>query len=201
VIDRVRALNPEVVIRGNHDKVAAGIEDGDGFNTLAREAARWTFDTLTDDNRAYLAALPVGPKQIDEFFEICHGSPFDEDAYVFDALDAVQALRASDRPVCIFGHTHQPVVFTLTGNGLDILPPMARDDLLVELRAGTRYLINPGSVGQPRDGDARAAYAMLDTSRKEIVFRRVEYDVHVAQAKITAAGLPPGLAHRLALGR
>lgn len=201
VIDRIRALKPDVVIRGNHDKVAAGIDDGDGFNHLAREAARWTFDTLTDDNRTYLAALPPGPHLIDELFEICHGSPFDEDAYVFDALDAVQALRAAERPVCIFGHTHQPVVFTLTGNDLDILPPMARDDFSVELREGTRYLLNPGSVGQPRDGDARAAYAMLDTTRREIVFRRAAYDVALTQSKITAAGLPPGLANRLSMGR
>jgi diadenosine tetraphosphatase ApaH/serine/threonine PP2A family protein phosphatase len=120
---------------------------------------------------------------------------------VFDALDAVQALRASDRPVCIFGHTHQPVVFTLTGNGLDILPPMARDDLLVELRAGTRYLINPGSVGQPRDGDARAAYAIVDVKLKQVELLRLEYKIETAQAKVVDAGLPVVLAKRLAVGR
>ena len=201
VVDRIRALEPWLVIRGNHDKVASGIEDSEGFNQLARAAVLWTFESLTPSNRKYLAALPTGPIDVDDLVQVCHGAPFDEDAYVFDALDAVQALQATTRPVCVFGHTHQPIVFTLSSVGLDLLPPLGRDGQVLAFEPRMKYLINPGSVGQPPDGDPRAGFAVLDTSRLEITLRRIAYPVEVAQAKIAAAGLPPALANRLALGR
>src|SRR4029453_9804664 len=111
VIDRVRGLNPLSVIRGNHDKAACGLDDGSSFNQVARFAAGWTGDALTADNRQYLRDLPAGPVVIDERIEICHGAPFDEDHYIFDADDAVRALDAASHPLCLFGHTHLPVVF------------------------------------------------------------------------------------------
>ena len=112
VIDRVRELPIAGMIRGNHDKVASGVETVEGFNHLARRAIEWTAATLTADNRAWLAALQPGPVIVDALAEICHGTPFDEDVYVFDELDALRSLNAARRPLCLFGHTHVPAVFT-----------------------------------------------------------------------------------------
>ena len=199
VIDRIRALEPAAVIRGNHDKAACGLDDGENFNQIARFAATWTQQQLTADNREYLRALPQGPTVIDERLEICHGAPFDEDHYIFDAVDAQHALEAARRPVCLFGHTHLPVIFAATG--LQLAADIPDDELrTLELQDDTRYLINPGSVGQPRDGDARAAFAFYDP-RGTVDFRRVEYNVVSAQRQISAAGLPQSLANRLAIGR
>ena len=99
VVERVRALAPAAIVRGNHDKVACGLEQADGFNTVAKSAARWTLDVLTPEYRQWLAALPEGPIDVDDTVQICHGSPFDEDAYIFDELDAVHALKASVRAI------------------------------------------------------------------------------------------------------
>ena len=108
VIDRVTALNPVAIVRGNHDKVACGLEQAEGFNMVAKSAAVWTLETLTPAHREWLAALPEGPREVDDLIEICHGSPFDEDAYLFDELDALRALKVATRPLCFFGHTHFP---------------------------------------------------------------------------------------------
>jgi predicted phosphodiesterase len=129
VVDRIRALQPTAIIRGNHDKTACGLEDGSNFNHVARVAATWTYDTLTPDNRQYLRDLLAGPRSIDDVVAICHGAPFDEDHYIFDADDALRALEASERPVCLFGHTHLPVIFHVTNAILDqcrISRPAAR---------------------------------------------------------------------------
>ena len=157
VIDRIRAMNPTVIIRGNHDKASCGIEDGSNFNHVARVAAQWTGDMLTPENREYLRNLPAGPLSIDDRVEICHGSPYDEDYYIFDAEDARRALEAGDRQVCLFGHTHLPVVFRQSGASYDGFIPEGDADITLQLEAETRYIINQGSVGQPRDGDPRAA--------------------------------------------
>ena len=111
VIDRVRELEPHCTIRGNHDKVAAGLDDGESFNSVARSAVLWTYEALTPANREYLTKLPAGPQAVDDLLEICHGTPFDEDAYLFDDLDALRAFEAASRPVCLFGHTHVAVGF------------------------------------------------------------------------------------------
>jgi predicted phosphodiesterase len=201
VVDRVRALDPVAVIRGNHDKAACGLEDASNFNQVARTAAAWTFETLTDGNRQYLRDLPAGPMSIDDHVEICHGAPFDEDHYIFDGDDALRALEAGVRPVCLFGHTHLPVIFRRHGEVFDGFVPEEDDETRVPLAAGARYLINPGSVGQPRDGDPRAAYAIYESDDPALVLYRVEYSVEEAQRRIRAAGLPPSLANRLAIGR
>jgi diadenosine tetraphosphatase ApaH/serine/threonine PP2A family protein phosphatase len=202
VVDRVRALAPDAIIRGNHDKVAAGVEPADGFNQVARYAALWTLDALTDDNREWLTSLPTGPLAVDDFVEMCHGSPDDEDEYIFEHVDAVEALRAMSRPLCFFGHTHVPIGYWLSVDSFDVLvAPASESQMVIPIEAGRRYLVNPGSVGQPRDGDPRAAYAVYDGERHEVVLYRVPYDVAAAQAKIHAAGLPEGLARRLAAGK
>jgi diadenosine tetraphosphatase ApaH/serine/threonine PP2A family protein phosphatase len=201
VVECIRDLKPDGLIRGNHDKVGSGIESPDGFNSVARSAIRWTYDALTESNRQWLAQLPAGPVQVDDFIEICHGTPFDEDAYVFDDLDALRAIHAAHRPVCLFGHTHVQVGYSLDSDQFSLTTADDRRPLNVVFHNGARHLVNPGSVGQPRDGDARAGYALVDTERREIAIYRLEYPVEKAQAKILNAGLPEVLAQRLALGR
>jgi len=210
VIDRVRQLPVAAVIRGNHDKVAAGLADVEGFNHIAREAITWTARVLTLENRAWLAALPQGPAIVDDGLEICHGTTFDEDVYVFDDLDALRSMRSARRPVCLYGHTHVPAIFRLMSEAdaarqrsasLDPLGPPRGSTFTVTLDGGAQYLVNCGAVGQPRDGDSRAAYGMVDTAKRNLLILRARYDVGAAQAKIVEAGLPDVLAHRLGAGR
>jgi diadenosine tetraphosphatase ApaH/serine/threonine PP2A family protein phosphatase len=199
VVDRVRALEPVAVIRGNHDKAACGLDSGENFNQVARYAATWTLQHLTPANRDYLRDLPQGPTPIDEAVEICHGAPFDEDHYIFDGHDAQRSFAAMRRPVCVFGHTHLPVIFTATGQHLTAEIP-SDDRHTLPFAPDAAYLINPGSVGQPRDGDPRAAFGYYVTNGP-FIFRRVAYDITEAQRKISAAGLPQSLANRLGVGR
>jgi diadenosine tetraphosphatase ApaH/serine/threonine PP2A family protein phosphatase len=201
VIDRMRALDVAAAIRGNHDKAACGLDDGSNFNQIARYAAAWTGETLTPENREYLRSLPSGPIVLDELFEICHGSPADEDQYIFDGSDAQHALDALDRPLCLFGHTHLPVIFYRNGAVFDGVVPDGDPDTEVRLQPGAQYLVNPGAVGQPRDGDPRAAFAVLDSDGRALLLRRVQYPVQTAQKRILAAGLPASLANRLGIGR
>ena len=201
VCERIRALNPEALIRGNHDKVGSGVESAEGFNAVARNAIRWTYETLTPDNRAWLAALPSGPMIVDEMIEICHGTPFDEDAYVFDDLDALRAMHAARRPLCLFGHTHVQVGHFLSRDQFGLASADDQRPLVMPLDEANRYLVNPGSVGQPRDSDPRAGFGIADTKAREITLYRVEYPIAKAQARILEEGLPDVLAQRLALGR
>jgi predicted phosphodiesterase len=201
VVALVDELAPAVLVRGNHDKVAAGLADPDEFTDLAAQAARWTQATLTAASRARLAALPRGPLLVDETLEVCHGTPYDEDAYLLDRLDALRAFEAARRPVCLFGHTHHAVVIALEGDRLETTLPGGASSVDIALRDGVRYLINPGSVGQPRDGDPRAAYAVLDTTVRRVTLKRVPYPIERAQRRIREAGLPAVLAQRLAFGR
>ena len=200
-VDRVLALAPVAIVRGNHDKVACGLEQAEGFNTVAKSAAKWTLDVLLPAHRDWLCALPVGPTEVDETVEICHGSPFDEDAYIFDELDAVRALKVATRPLCLFGHTHYPVTFELSDDSFDSVGAAGAPQTVVHMRDGCKYLLNPGSVGQPRDGDPRAAYAIADTTKRRVELYRLKYPVEETQRKIVSVGLPEVLAQRLAVGR
>ena len=200
VIDLVRELKPRAIVRGNHDKVALGMNQADGFHAAARAAAHWMLESLTDKNREWLVELPMGPTIIDGEVEICHGAPFDEDAYIFDELDARHAFEAATAPVCFYGHTHFAVVFRMVKDLLEIVsPPDGETTLAIEPQA--RYLVNPGSVGQPRDGDPRAAYAIYDTDAKQLDLVRLPYPFEITQEKMLRVGLPDPLARRLALGR
>ena len=201
VIERTLALDPLMVIRGNHDKAASGVEDGSSFNYVARLSAQWTFEALTPEYREYLRTLPQGPATVDDTVEICHGAPFDEDHYIFDSDDASRALDATSRPLCLFGHTHLPVVFRRHPALFDGFVPEGPDDSTLEIVTGMNYLVNVGSVGQPRDGDPRAAFGISDSDAATLVMRRVNYPVDMAQRRILNAGLPASLANRLAIGR
>ena len=201
VVERIQSLEPAAIVRGNHDKVACGLEQAEGFNAVAKSAAKWTLEALSPEHRDWLCALPAGPIDVDDVVSICHGSPFDEDAYIFDELDAVRALKVSKRPLCLFGHTHYPVTFELFNDSFDSVGSAGAPQTQVQMKNGYKYLINPGSVGQPRDGDPRAAYAIVDTKLRRVELYRTRYAVEEAQNKVLKAGLPDVLAQRLAVGR
>jgi diadenosine tetraphosphatase ApaH/serine/threonine PP2A family protein phosphatase len=200
VVERVRKLPSATFIRGNHDKVAARLASFEHFNHLARFAIQWTTEALTPANFEWLAALPTGPIAIDDIVEICHGAPFDEDAYIFDDLDVRRALATAIRPLCLYGHTHVPAAFRMAEEMYVVGPPRG-DRFRLALDNDARYLVNCGAVGQPRDGDPRAAYAVYDSAARTLTLARVEYDVDKAQRRIRDAGLPDILARRLAVGR
>jgi predicted phosphodiesterase len=202
VVDRVRTLKPTAIVRGNHDKVAAGLDDAEDFNPMAKSAAHWTRESLTPDTLEYLRALPEGPRIVDDMIEICHGSPLDEDLYVVADIDAARSIAVTRTPICLFGHTHVAI-----SARMDLLrcllidAPQGHSEFPTAIAADSKYLINPGSVGQPRDGDSRAAYAIADLKQKVVTLYRVAYPIEAAQKKILDAGLPPMLAYRLGMGR
>lgn len=198
VLDQVFALNPVAIIRGNHDKVCAGIEAATNFNDAARESAEWTRRVLTPSDTQRLADLPAGPLTVEAGLEICHGAPFDEDFYVFDDNDAARAMAAASAPLCLYGHTHVPAVYSRPD--YPVTPSGRVDDELL-LPSRGRAIVNVGSVGQPRDGDSRAAYGLLDTTAGAVRLRRVPYDIKGAQRRIRAADLPEWLADRLTRGK
>lgn len=190
-----------VVVRGNHDKACVGLDDLEWFNPVARSAALWTERALTPENLAYLRNLPRGPMSV-ESFQILHGSPLDEDEYLVSTLAASQVTAYLETPLSFFGHTHVQGGFIFRRNGVGRIEQTAagHESRVLELEEDVLYLINPGSVGQPRDGDPRAAYLLYEPQERRLEFRRVAYPVEKAQAKILKAGLPELLAARLATG-
>jgi predicted phosphodiesterase len=201
VVDWVRS-NCTVVVRGNHDRACTGLDDLEWFNPVARAAALWTQQALTPELSAYTAALSKGPIILDDF-EVVHGSPFDEDEYVLGAGEAGQAFGYLESRLAFFGHTHVQGGFIWNHSRVEIISRMsARNGReVLEIDPDCAYMINPGSVGQPRDGDPRAAYLLYDTEAHTVTYRRTPYDVETAQRKIRDANLPPILADRLTVGR
>jgi predicted phosphodiesterase len=189
-------------IRGNHDKVAVGLADLEWFNEAARESAVWTGQQLTPDNRGYLYELPHGPVAVGGFW-LVHGSPMDEDEYIVNAFDAMDAGDALPGPVTFFGHTHLQGGFEFVKRVADDLPWPRKEATRQEIRIDPekRYLVNPGSVGQPRDGDPRAGWATYEPEEGLVVLRRCIYDVETAAGKIQRAGLPSSLGSRLFRGK
>jgi predicted phosphodiesterase len=203
VIVRLRALC-RVIIRGNHDKACAGLTDAAEFNPLARSATDWTREHLTPEHIGFLKNLPVGPLSI-EWFEIVHGAPIDEDEYILGPGQALPALRNLRAQAVFFGHTHYQGGFILSPKGRfqSIRCSSKQDGLTVTLplEDGGKYLINPGSVGQPRDGDWRTAFAILDSEKREVEYYRTPYEIAITQEKMRAGGLPDPLIRRLEFGR
>lgn len=208
VIERARGLGKHFV-RGNHDKAAAGLMDLSDFNPLAGLAAVWTRDHLTREHLEWLRGLPQGPLQVPEIpgAEFVHGSPIDEDEYVVTAHDALEPLLIAPVPLTFFGHSHVQGAFSSDpADHAGTLRPMYRTVGQAEatewqLKKDTHYLINPGSIGQPRDGDWRAGFAVFDSDAYTLTFHRVPYNLKSAQDRILAANLPERLATRLAAGR
>jgi predicted phosphodiesterase len=201
VVDWVRG-HCAVVVRGNHDRACSGVDDLEWFNPLAREAAVWTLANLSRENIQYTATLTKGPILLGGF-QVVHGSPYDEDEYVMAAVEAGQAFGYLESRVAFFGHTHVQGGFIWNHSRVEGIGrvPLASDCESLPIDATCAYLINPGSVGQPRDGDPRAAWAVYDSEAHTVAFHRTAYDVETAQRKIRDAGLPPILADRLMVGR
>jgi diadenosine tetraphosphatase ApaH/serine/threonine PP2A family protein phosphatase len=189
------------VVRGNHDKACTGLDDLDWFNPVARAAALWTQAQLTPENLEYLRKLPRGPLRVGQF-QLLHGSPLDEDEYLINSHDVRQIGSYVECPLAFFGHTHVQGGFFWHSNGVKRIKqtPPDQEEQTVELLTDMVCLANPGSVGQPRDGDPRAAYLLYCPDEPVLVYRRVAYDVEKAQEKIRKAGLPEPLAARLAAG-
>lgn len=181
-----------IAIRGNHDRLCVGLDVPEVYNAAARASAVWTRQILTEANTAYLANLPRGPLRVDNF-DMVHGSPADEDEYVIHAGDAAMAREYLDAPLTLFGHTHIQGGFLYTRGGIKRILP----DGVLELEPDHRYLLNPGSVGQPRDQNPKAAYAVYSSANRTVEFRRVKYDITRAAQKILDADLPSMLAARL----
>lgn len=196
-----------VFVRGNHDKACSGVSDLTGFNPVAALAAIWTQKTLSPANLEWLKVLPHGPIKPDGENVACvHGSPSDEDQYVINIHDAAEPLMHPIAAHTFFGHTHLQGGFCNNEGEMHAIRPAFRDPkhpqrIEFRLEPGVRYMINPGSIGQPRDGDPRSGFALYDTDENLIIFYRVPYDIHAAQKDIRDAGLPPRLAERLADGR
>ena len=193
-----------IIIRGNHDQACSGLTDASDFNPLARASVDWTRQELSVEHLTFLRQLPAGPRMMPGF-EMVHGSAEDEDEYITGAAEAIPALRTQSVQLVFFGHTHLQGGFWLDRAGAfkRISFSSGRDGCVhkLSLENGTRYLVNPGSTGQPRDGDNRAAFALLDGDLRQVEFYRTAYDIGQTQEKMNRAGLPPPLIRRLEFGR
>ncbi len=206
VIERMRSIS-QVHVRGNHDRVCCGLSSAESFNPIASRAAHWTQSHLTAANTEWLRALAQGPIMPDGPTVSCvHGSPLGEDEYVVAMRDAWEPLLQSRTQITFFGHTHVQGCFAASGKNWSEPKPKFRakdkaESAELKLEKGSRYLINPGSVGQPRDHDWRAAFAIYDDAALTVTFHRVPYDLQTSQERILKAGLPDRLASRLKEGR
>jgi predicted phosphodiesterase len=202
VIDKVKSLDA-LTIRGNHDKAGCGIDSAEDFNPVARHAAVWTREQLRPDNLKYLQELPSGPVEVDGI-SLIHGALRDEDEYVFAPAQALDGLLEAPSNVSFFGHTHFQGGFSFRDNKLAVInlkPAAGAAFAALQLEPDTRYLLNPGSIGQPRDGDPRAAFAIADMNHKVVEYWRVPYEIESVQRRMLTAGLPEPLALRLSFGR
>ncbi len=197
-LDKMVDLFANPVLVGNHDLACIGEVDVSEFNPVAQLAARWTSLQLGMDHRAYLNALPA--VTIAGAHTLAHGSPRSPVwEYVTTAQIAAENFEFFDTDVCFIGHTHIAMYALLREDSGEVEVGPLVDDQAVDLLAG-RYLINPGSVGQPRDRDPRAAYAILDTDLGSLTAHRVAYDVALTQKQMAMANLPDVLIARLAHG-
>lgn len=200
-VERLSRFADVVMLAGNHDLAAVGAVDIGMFNDTARTALEWTRGMLSADVARLLQSLQPRLDQPD--FALAHASPRNPVwEYMLERYQASPNYQAFTQPLCLIGHTHVPTEFAQTTapqGEVNLRIPRGGDS--TGLAPSTRYIINPGSVGQPRDGDPRAAYGILNTDAETFDFRRVSYPVEVTQHKIRVAGLPDQLAYRLAIGR
>jgi diadenosine tetraphosphatase ApaH/serine/threonine PP2A family protein phosphatase len=195
VVDRLRSIGA-VGVRGNHDAAACGGMEIDWFNPDARRAMEWTRAAISPATLAWLAALP--DRHLIEGSELVHGSPRQPIwEYVTSASVARDNIAILAAPIGLHGHTHVPVAWLEDGGRVELM--RARRGSTLELK-GRRALINPGSVGQPRDGDPAASYAVLDPEAGSVSWHRVAYDIAAVQDAMREAGLPASLRSRLSVG-
>jgi predicted phosphodiesterase len=192
VVARLRQRNA-IGVRGNHDAAAVGGPEIEYFNSDARRAMEWTRKAIGSDTRAWLAALPE--RRSEDEFSLVHGSPRDPTwEYVTSASVARPNLDALQTTYCLHGHTHLPSVFRDEGGAVETLRPQGGSSLVLDRR---RILANPGSVGQPRDGDPRAGCLVLDVELAQLTWHRVAYDIAATQAAMRRLKLPDRLVGRL----
>jgi diadenosine tetraphosphatase ApaH/serine/threonine PP2A family protein phosphatase len=197
-IERLRGLEPSVALSGNHDWAVLDKLDTEEFNTDARKAVKWTRRALTDENRAYLGELP--PLWVEPTFTLVHASPRHPVwEYILDLQTALENFGHFDTPRCLVGHSHIPALFVLDEATAELTFYLVGDGEIIDLNQG-RLILNPGSVGQPRDGDPRASYALLDDEAMTWELRRVAYDIAETQRRMREAGLPKRLIERLDYG-
>jgi diadenosine tetraphosphatase ApaH/serine/threonine PP2A family protein phosphatase len=195
VIARLREIGA-LAVMGNHDGAAVGVVDPAWFNDAAAAAISWTTTELNEDARAFLADLPE--RRVDGELTAVHGSPRDPIWEYITSTDVARAnLDAYETRICLFGHTHLPIVYADTDGGMGALS--AEDEPMA--MPGGRLMLNPGSVGQPRDGDPRSSYAVLDLADATATFRRVPYDIARTQELMRERRLPNWLVERLSHGR
>ncbi len=205
IIERMRAL-ATINVRGNHDRVCSGLTSSEGFNPVAAEAAAWTNRHLSKENLAWLRDVPQGPIEAGKRAMCAHGSPLHEDHYIVTMRDAWLPLQRMGAEITFFGHTHVQGGFSQRAEDWEEEQPVyhqpgAPEQFTISVAVGSRHLVNPGSVGQPRDIDWRAAFAIYDEDAEKVTFYRVPYDVEAAQKAIRNAQLPERLAARLTQGR
>lgn len=198
VVEWARA-NVKAVVRGNHDKAGVDLTDLEWFNPVAQAATIWTHHALTAENTEYVRGLPAGPLQVEDF-TIVHGSPLNEDEYLVNIPEAAEVFAYQPSQLVFFGHTHLQGGFVSQRRKTWRIDPSSYPTLL-ELDSGSAYLVNPGSVGQPRDENPEAAFVIFDSVAQLVIYHRTPYDIEKAQSKIRSAGLPGLLADRLAVGR
>jgi predicted phosphodiesterase len=193
-LQKVQSLKCPVV-KGNHDDYASSDSSLESFNPLAEIAIQWTRDQLTPSEKAWLGGLPLISKV--RGFTIVHASLDDPGGwgYVLNQLDAAASFSKQSTELCFFGHTHTPRAYIKDSSVVGY--PFEK----IDLDPGKKYFVNVGSVGQPRDGDWRAAYVIFDEEKRTIRLRRLPYDLPKTQGKILAAGLPARLADRLMFGK
>jgi len=193
-LEKIRALNCPVV-RGNHDHYCSHDLDLSGFHPMAADVVDWTRKQLTQEQQDYLYNLPYRLQV--ETFTIVHATLDAPEnwGYVFDKFDAEASINYQTTNMCFYGHTHVPIAFE---KGDEIRSGLYSK---IKIQLGKKYFINVGSVGQPRDGDPRAAYVIFDMLNNKIELRRLDYDIKKAQEKVLAAGLPSRVASRLAVGK
>ena len=195
-IKLLRSLEPEVLIAGNHEWGVLGLKEPEYFNELAQYAVLWTRNVLDKDDIEYLNSFSLVYE--DGNITLVHGTlnmP-EEFYYIFDIDDADATISKMRNPLCFVGHSHVPGIFVSNHNKVESL-----EATKIHIDYERKYVINAGSVGQPRDGDPRASYAVYDNEEAALEIKRVEYDVKKAQNKILQAGLPSRLAYRLSEGR
>ena len=202
VSEKIRGLT-QACIRGNHDKAVAGIMSTEDFNPVAKAAVDWTRSQLSPELMKWLAELPQGPLASNGIVMV-HGAFQDEDEYVFTPAQALEGLLDSTAGVTFFGHTHHQGGFSYLDNNLEVLQIRPRPtEFFAPLRIepNKRYLLNPGSIGQPRDADPRASFAIADLDNQTVEFWRVPYEIRKVQSRMRKAGLPEPLVQRLEFGR